>query len=178
MKRFLALALVCVTSVSAQSSPDLWSDEAFSYCRGKAAVEEVRSCAADRLLKRKVPVPLGNLNYQVCTDLGTPDMVCADAGSEQQMRESAYVIATKRREAERAEDDARQLARESACAKAGNKYGVVRIGMGSAAVKRCGWGEPMEVNRTTTARGVSEQWVYPDHAYLYFENGRLTAIQD
>jgi hypothetical protein len=47
------------------------------------------------------------------------------------------------------------------------------------------WGAPTRVNRTTTASGVREQWVY-DHCgynrcyggYLYFTNGVLTAIQN
>jgi hypothetical protein len=36
------------------------------------------------------------------------------------------------------------------------------------------------INRTETARGVSEQWVFPGpngQAYLYFDNGILTSIQ-
>lgn len=53
-----------------------------------------------------------------------------------------------------------------------------RIGMTKAqALKSC-WGKPESVNRTTTAYSVSEQWVYGYGSYLYFTNGRLTAIQD
>jgi hypothetical protein len=40
------------------------------------------------------------------------------------------------------------------------------------------WGKPKSVNRTTTGYGVREQWVYGDGNYLYFENGKLTAIQN
>jgi len=42
------------------------------------------------------------------------------------------------------------------------------------------WGEPKDVNRTTTASGVNEQWVYGERSrrYLYFTNGILTAISD
>ncbi|HME26491.1 MAG TPA: hypothetical protein VKI44_35060 [Acetobacteraceae bacterium] len=39
------------------------------------------------------------------------------------------------------------------------------------------WGRPNRVNRTTTAAGEREQWVYPGQHYLYFENGRLAAVQ-
>lgn len=39
------------------------------------------------------------------------------------------------------------------------------------------WGEPDHINKTTTKFGTSEQWVY-NKSYLYFENGRLTAIQE
>lgn len=38
------------------------------------------------------------------------------------------------------------------------------------------WGEPENINKTITAGNTSEQWVYADN-YLYFENGKLTAIQ-
>jgi hypothetical protein len=39
------------------------------------------------------------------------------------------------------------------------------------------WCEPWKVNTTETAFGVREQWVYRDRGYLYFENGRLVAVQ-
>ncbi len=61
-----------------------------------------------------------------------------------------------------------------------------RIGMTSKQViNDTSWGAPTRVNRTTTASGVREQWIY-DHCgydrcyngYLYFTNGILTAIQN
>ena len=52
-----------------------------------------------------------------------------------------------------------------------------RLGMSDRQVReKTSWGEPNRVNRTVTAGGVSEQWVYPG-SYLYFRNGRVTAIQ-
>ena len=42
-------------------------------------------------------------------------------------------------------------------------------------------GKPRDINRTTTAYGVREQWVYGgvgNRRYYYFENGILTTIQD
>ena len=55
----------------------------------------------------------------------------------------------------------------------------VHIGMTAKQVlEESNWGKPKRVNRTTTARGTSEQWVYGDGNYLYFENGVLTAIQN
>lgn len=69
--------------------------------------------------------------------------------------------------------------------KAGTKVGQkakkqegVRIGMSSASVLASSWGRPQSVNRTTTASGTREQWVYGIGNYLYFENGVLTAIQN
>lgn len=40
------------------------------------------------------------------------------------------------------------------------------------------WGQPNKVNRTTTASGVDEQWVYGGGNYLYFRNGVLRSIQN
>jgi hypothetical protein len=39
------------------------------------------------------------------------------------------------------------------------------------------WGFPKKINTTTTAFGTNEQWIYT-LGYLYFENGKLTAIQN
>jgi hypothetical protein len=39
------------------------------------------------------------------------------------------------------------------------------------------WGIPKRINRTTHSWGVREQWVYGE-SYLYFENDKLTAIQN
>ena len=55
----------------------------------------------------------------------------------------------------------------------------VRIGMSkSQVVNQSSWGEPKYINRTITKRGTHEQWVYSEYRYLYFDNGRLTVIQD
>lgn len=40
------------------------------------------------------------------------------------------------------------------------------------------WGRPEDINRTIGDFGVYEQWVYGLKNYLYFENGKLTGIQD
>jgi DNA-directed RNA polymerase subunit N (RpoN/RPB10) len=53
----------------------------------------------------------------------------------------------------------------------------VSLGMLPEEVVASSWGKPQRVNKTTTQRGTNEQWVYSGNNYLYFENGRLTAIQ-
>ncbi len=40
------------------------------------------------------------------------------------------------------------------------------------------WGEPRKINRSKTAAGTTEQWVYYDDRYLYFDGNVLTEIQD
>ena len=53
----------------------------------------------------------------------------------------------------------------------------LRVGMTEQQV-RMSWEEPEHINRTITASGVvSEQWVYGSQ-YVYFEDGKVTAIQD
>jgi hypothetical protein len=54
--------------------------------------------------------------------------------------------------------------------------GKIILGM-SADDTRASWGQPDKVNRTVTAGGVSEQWVYGD-TYVYFEDSILTSWQD
>lgn len=55
--------------------------------------------------------------------------------------------------------------------------GQVILGM-STDMCRYAWGEPSRIN-TTIVEGIkSEQWVYSLYSYLYFDNGKLTAIQN
>lgn len=50
------------------------------------------------------------------------------------------------------------------------------IGMTDDEVLETSWGKPKSINKTQTAYGVHEQWVY-DRGYLYFENHYLVTIQ-
>lgn len=67
--------------------------------------------------------------------------------------------------------------REKAEAAAFKRKSGVSIGMTSEEVLASSWGKPEKVNRTTTASGTREQWVYGGQNYLYFEDGVLTAVQ-
>jgi hypothetical protein len=53
----------------------------------------------------------------------------------------------------------------------------VRVGMSKEDVVASMWGKPRKINRTTTAHGTREQWVY-DGGYLYFDEDTLTTIQN
>lgn len=57
----------------------------------------------------------------------------------------------------------------------------IRIGMSARAVRES-WGDPSDINTTTTAHGTHEQWVYRgdnyNDRYAYFDNGVLTTIQE
>ncbi|WP_336788446.1 hypothetical protein [Paenibacillus sp. MMO-177] len=55
--------------------------------------------------------------------------------------------------------------------------GIV-IGMSTDDVLLSSWGKPKDINKTTTKYGVSEQWVYDDNRYVYFDDGIVTAIHE
>lgn len=52
----------------------------------------------------------------------------------------------------------------------------VTLGMSQQDVLDSSWGRPNKVNKTTTAHGTTEQWVYGG-GYLYFDNGLLKTVQ-
>ena len=52
------------------------------------------------------------------------------------------------------------------------------IGMTKTEAENSTWGKPKKINKTTTAYGTHEQWVYDGYKYLYFDNGKLTSIQE
>ncbi len=72
------------------------------------------------------------------------------------------------------EEDAKRLAEE----KARKKQEGVRIGMSKQDVLDSSWGEPKKINTSIGSWGTHEQWVYGNGNYLYFENGKLTSIQN
>ncbi len=53
-----------------------------------------------------------------------------------------------------------------------------QIGMTASEVEKSNWGIPNKINKTTTAYGTDEQWVYGNGKYIYLENGIVTAIQE
>jgi len=55
--------------------------------------------------------------------------------------------------------------------------GKVRIGM-TKEQAIASWGNPDDINKTTSSFGTHEQWVYGLSSYLYFEDGILTTIQN
>lgn len=69
-------------------------------------------------------------------------------------------------------DERRKQARELA------SKPPVAIGMSTEQVRnKTNWGEPKYVNTTVSKYGTHEQWVYGDYQYLYFEDGKLSTIQ-
>lgn len=52
------------------------------------------------------------------------------------------------------------------------------IGMTKDEVINSTWGKPEDINKTTTRYGTTEQWCYSGYKYIYFEDGKVTSIQD
>lgn len=73
---------------------------------------------------------------------------------------------------------AKQKKKAAAAAAAWKARGGVSIGMTAEQVRQSNWGRPTSINRTSGAYGVHEQWVYGGRNYIYFENGRVSSIQN
>ncbi len=73
-----------------------------------------------------------------------------------------------------------QLALDADKKKEGERRGrFIEIGMTEGEVKELySWGIPDHINTTTTNNGQSQQWVYKGNRFLYFSDGKLTAIQN
>lgn len=62
--------------------------------------------------------------------------------------------------------------------KAARRQQGVSIGMTQQNVLDSNWGKPTKINRTVTAAGTTEQWVYGGGNYLYFgPDGTLRTVQ-
>jgi hypothetical protein len=57
------------------------------------------------------------------------------------------------------------------------RKGSIYIGMSKKVVSLIK-GEPERINTTTGSFGIHEQWVYENNQYYYFENGKLTTVQN
>ncbi|MBN4063499.1 hypothetical protein JYT79_01825 [Cardiobacterium sp. AH-315-I02] len=59
-----------------------------------------------------------------------------------------------------------------------NKLSIGKIWVGAPeAYALLSWGRPTDINRTITANGKQEQWVYGG-GYLYVKNGKVIAMQN
>lgn len=109
---------------------------------------------------------------------------CRDAGAEPpnapapSAKEQALLAESAQRQRE---ENQRWIQRQRDAARP--KAPVVGMSAADAMALPFPWGKPAKVNKTTTARGIQEQWVYTDIQgspirYLYFVNGALTTIQE
>lgn len=50
--------------------------------------------------------------------------------------------------------------------------------MSADELKESSWGTPRDINKTTYAWGVYEQWCYSGFRYVYLEDGIVVTIQE
>ena len=116
-------------------------------------------------------------DLRLAKEKAASDLRLAKEKAERERR-AAEAKATKDREAKEAQRERDEQARRAAIA-AEEARPPPRIGMTKdQVVNGTNWGRPYDINRTITAGGTKEQWVYGSRRYLYFDNGILTAIQD
>ena len=103
--------------------------------------------------------------------------------SDEEVRKNSNLLKNKYNEQKRIEEEkeeaekAAKEAEDAAKEKRRKKQEGVRIGMSKQDVLDSSWGKPTKINKSVYSWGTSEQWVYPNNNYLYFENGKLTSIQ-
>jgi flavodoxin len=124
---------------------------------------------ADAFLKQGKPGPAADV-------LSACDGLLQDAQAKKMLATAMKAREAEERKAQKAQ--AAVQAKLQAAEKARKKQEGVTIGMSQQDVLDSSWGKPDRVNRTTTANGVREQWVYGHGNYLYFTNGVLTAYQN
>lgn len=76
------------------------------------------------------------------------------------------------------DDDAEHQKKVAAQKECDRKGRNIHVGMTGAQVLASCWGKPIRNNRTITASGVREQWVYGNGSYVYVTDGVVTALQD
>jgi outer membrane murein-binding lipoprotein Lpp len=134
---------------------------------------DVAACKMDQLrfsLESELGRAAGDVNYAEKTESMSPE------DKERSLNSAAQAVVDVRAGVERCRHEMADLDRRLAAITKRCKT-PTRIGMTEGQVEASCWGLPDHVNRTETAHHVSEQWVYPALGYLYFDNGRLEAIQ-
>ena len=190
MRKITLITLATISTVA--YSADLYMERYHAASAQITACEKLptRLARAEQTLKVakenaiNTPVYLGNVSHLIPLAQKTVDEVrieiakhpsCEDATVALRVAQTAYDDMSIRRDIEiqaRRDQRAREQARQDALPGA-------RIGMTTKQVlQHTSWGEPKDINRTTTKNGAHEQWVYENGNYLYFTNGKLTAIQN
>lgn len=111
-----------------------------------------------------------NRNLGITEDCRETDFVYKSLKETEARNAAAKADAAKAQAAAKAKADA---ARAQA-AKPSPRIGMSKMDV----IENTNWGKAYQINRTITASGTQEQWVYGSGQYLYFRNGTLTAIQD
>ena len=122
------------------------------------------------LNKIKLADPTGVSSYY-CWFKSDPAIIKEQLKAKQEAREIELETYNKRLEAE---SKARERQQKIQDAKPGARIGMTK----KQVLTKTSWGEPDDVNTTTTGNGELEQWIYDGGSYLYFKNGVLISIQN
>lgn len=129
----------------------------------------------------RYPRPFGIEGYRLSDQKAFVDELVLTPSAEVYARRAAE---ERQREEARLKREKEQKERKAALYRKYGKYsadlileGRVQIGM-SREMCREAWGSPDDINRSSGSWGVHEQWVYGLGSYLYFENGKLSSIQN
>lgn len=157
---FMAISLFCTPALAQTMS----EAELLDRCIAEKPSNTHRTCK-----------PTASLLFECLKEM--PSKSHSDCMTQIQQPGEAERLGSIKTDRETKETLAAIAAREAESARKAKLPGV-RLGMSKKTVMtKTNWGEPERINRTITSAGVREQWVYGG-AYLYFENGKLVAIQD
>ncbi len=125
------------------------------------------------------------VSKRYCASFLSPEDI-ADASKQAAQKNTDELAAARVVQQARADDFKRFLdasnhrdTHEQAMAAKRAKLPAAKVGMTTVdVVNATNWGQPKQINKTTTAAGTDEQWVYGDGNYLYFRNGILVVIQN
>jgi hypothetical protein len=163
--------------------------------RGRAGAEATRKAMAEKatLFKNSRADIIAKVKGQMAAkdwdaaaleaskwrEIGDTELIQLDVAVERE-RDKIYqakqVEENKKNEAVRLVAERERALIEKADRARRKKQGV-HIGMTASEVQMSSWGRPEKVNRSVYSFGVHEQWVYGSGNYLYFEDDKLTSIQ-
>ena len=131
----------------------------------------------DEALKSFAPFKVHGAD--LCAEAKAADAKIAAAAAARAARERAEAERVRQEATRLQAAQAKKEAVDRAHREAMARRPGVRIGMTQEdVIERSNWGSPQRRSRTTTAAGIREQWIYEGGNYLYFDNGKLVAIQN
>jgi len=167
------------TALSLETGARLWTVKTRSETRYAENLQFMDEGLRAMEPPRPYP-PSKEVKVQDFDAMGRLDKLEAEERLAQEAREQEEREREAKLEAARLKEQEKKIAKYPKAIQQLIRLGRVRIGM-TAAQARLSWGEPDSVNRSSGSWGTHEQWVYGtdiQRQYLYFENGRLTSIQN
>ena len=142
------------------------------------AASEIRVCAeALESAEQRSLVATAEIKYYT-GEITNPKVSASDKANAAERLIRDYPVEGKRYEATLAKLQTAANRETQAKDSKLKKSKGAHIGMTPEEVVASSWGKPEKINRTTYANTTKEQWVYGSGNYLYFDDGKLSAIQN